>query len=63
VVVAPKGAGKFLSSEERFAEKFVEVKPAPNEYLSGGYGKTMLRKTFNIALGLNERRRIKAMGQ
>jgi hypothetical protein len=60
--VAVKSNGKFLSSEERFCEKFVEVKPGPNEYLSGNYGKSMLRKTFNISLGLNERKRIKAMG-
>jgi hypothetical protein len=62
-MVAPKGDGKFLSSEERFQDKFLETKPAPNEYLGGKeYGKNMLKKTFNISLGLNERRRIKAMG-
>ena len=43
-------------------DKFVEDKPAPNAYLGGNYEKTMLRKTFNISLGLNERRRVKAMG-
>lgn len=51
----------FLSTENRFEEKFQEQKPAPNEYMGAGYDKSLLKKTFNIALGMNERRRLKIM--
>lgn len=48
----PKNDGTFLSTEERFSEKFIEKKPAPNEYLVNEYGKSLIRKTFNISLGV-----------
>ncbi|KAJ3224824.1 Sperm-tail PG-rich repeat-containing protein 2 [Clydaea vesicula] len=43
--------GIFVSNQERFKEKFVEMVPSPNHYHTADYEQGLVKKTFNITLG------------